>query len=154
MIKYLLCLSLAVSSLSHAEPSAAPADAGLVDAGSASTAGPAPSSQLHDPATDPAGALSDVKAAKKSWPLLVLVILIGVTKLASYASGKLAFIGKWMSASKHAMIVAAIGTLAAVAYDALANGGSLWAAGSAVVGSLLALTSSHAPATAVQKATA
>jgi hypothetical protein len=50
------------------------------------------------------------------------------------------------------MVVAAVGTLAAVAYDALANGGSLVAAGSAVVGSLLALTSSHAPPAAVAKA--
>ncbi len=154
MKRLVLAIALLAPSLSFADSGAPPAvllDAGVSDAGSASSA-PAPSSQLHDPASDPAGVLSDVKAARKSWPLLVLVILIGLTKLASYASGKLAFIGKFLSTGKRAMWVAGLGTLAAVAYDALANGGSLYSAGAAVVGSLLALTSSHAPPAAVEKA--
>ncbi len=156
MRKLLLLACLATSTVSYAD-SAAPADAGLVAAGSGSAA-PAPgsptSSQLHDPTSDPAGAYGDLKAAKARWPLLVLVVLVGLTKLLTFAGGKFAFIGKFLTKGKNAMIVAAVGTLAAVAYDSLASGGTWTSALVALVPAALALTSSHAPPAAVAKASA
>ncbi len=155
MIKKLaLCLGLlAIPTVSHAD-SAAPADAGIVDAGSASTAGPAPSSALHDPTTDPAGALSDVKAAKARWPLLVLVVLIGLAKVLPYLGGKLAPIGKWLAQGKRAVAIAAVGGLAASLYDGLASGGTWGSAGLVLLSAVFAYLSPHAPVSAQQKAAA
>ncbi len=109
----------------------------------------APSATLHDPTTDPMGAIADIRGAKKTWA--ILIVLLGLTKLATFAGGKFAPLGKWMSTGKRAMVVTAIGTLASVAYDALANGGSWFMALAAVIPAALGLVSSHAPAGAVEK---
>ncbi len=125
----------------------------ISDAGSGSSASaPSPSSQLHDPTTDPMGAISDAKDAKsKGWPFLVLVILIFVTKVASYAGGKFAPLGKFLATGKNAMIIAGVGTVLAACLNTLANGGNWYAVVVAASVAGFALISSHAPATAVEK---
>lgn len=151
MKKLVLALCLASASTSYAD-SGAPV-AVLVDAG-VSDAAPAPSSALHDPVKDPGGAISDVKAAKARWPLMVLVILIGLTKIAAYAGGKFAPIGSWLSTGKRATYLAAAGALAATLYDSLASGGTWGSALLVIGGAVLALISPHAPAAAQDKAKA
>jgi len=154
MKKLILCLALCIPSVSHAD-SAAPADAGLVDAGSASTAAPAPSSQLHDPTTDPVGAMSDLRAANKQkprWPLLVLIAFMGLAKILPFLGGKLAPIGAWLSKGKRAMVLAAAAGLAATAYDSLMSGGTWYSAAYAAGLAFVALMSPHAPVTAQAKA--
>lgn len=131
----------------HADGSAM-LDAG-VTAGSGSAA-PA-SSTLHDPVTDPLGSIGDLKSYKARWPLLVLAILIGLTKVAAFAGGKLAPLGKWLSTGKHGMVVAAVGTLAAIALDSLTSGGTWPTALLAMGFALVGLISPHAPETAQDK---
>lgn len=122
----------------------------LVAQGSGSAISTPPSDALHDPIKDPLGALNDAKAAKKSgWPILVLVLLIAITKTLAFAPGA---VGKWFSTGKRAMYVAAAGGLLTAMYNALALGGSYYAAGLAALTGLIALLSPHAPPTAQAKA--
>ena len=129
-------------------------DAAVIVAGSGSavvttttTTVVAPADQLHDPVQQPIAAIDDVRAAAKtSWPLAIIAVLILVTKALSYVGGKLAPLGRWLSTARNAMIVAAVGTLLATAYNTMFAGGSWYAVLVAVGGSLLALLSPTAPA--------
>ena len=146
-----LCLALSVAPVSALADSGAPVPV-LVDAG----VDAAPSSQLHDPTTDPGGAVADLRAAathdKVRWPLLVLTVLIGLSKVLPFLGGKLAPIGRWLSVGRRAVTVAGIGGLAAVAYDSLSKG-STWGSAAVTLGAaLFALVSPTAPPTAVAKA--
>ncbi len=120
--------------------------------GSGSALTPAPATALHDPTVAPAAALDDLKDAKsKGWPFLVLVLLIFVTKVASYAGGRFAPLGRFLARGKNAMIIAGAGTVLAAAFNVLANGGNWYAVAVAAATSGFALISSHAPETAVTK---
>jgi hypothetical protein len=120
--------------------------------GSAASSPASTATTLHDPTTDPLGAISDARDAKsKGWPLLVLVVLIALTKSLSFVGGKLAPLGKFLAKGKNAMIVAGVGTVLAACYNVLAAGGSWYAVLMAAGAAGLALISSHAPATAVEK---
>jgi len=99
-------------------------DAGVVEAASTPTA--APADKLHDPVSSPAAAWDDVKAAKKvGWSVLVFAVLVMLAKLASRAKGIKIFavLGK----GKVAVVVGAVGALAASCYNAAAEGGA-WTA--------------------------
>ncbi len=154
----LLCLlapSLSFADSGEAPPVTAPLDAGISDAGSASA--PAPSSQLHDPTTDPMGALQDLKSANKQkprWPLMVLIAFMMLAKVLPFLGGKLAPIGAWLSKGKRAMWLAALAGLSATAYDSLASGGTWYSAGYAAGLAFVALLSPHAPVSAQEKASA
>lgn len=118
--------------------------------GSASGSGSAqPSDALHDPLKEPAAAIDDIKQAKKQgWAITVLVLLIGCTKLLTFLPGA---VGKWFATGKRAMAVAGGLAILVALYNALALGGSWYAAGSAAVVSLIGLLSPHAPTTAQAK---
>lgn len=106
----------------------------LLDAGVAAApdAGTAPSSssaadKLHDPASSPAAAFDDLKAAKKvGWSVVAFALLVMLARLAS-RFGKpgtfLAGLGK----GKAAVVVGAVGAIAAACYNAAADGGA-WTA--------------------------
>jgi hypothetical protein len=130
MKKLVLCLALIfVPSLALAQSGSAPAPV-LVDAG-VPTAAPAaplpPADQLHDPTAAPGSALSDLEQAKRAgWSLAILAGLFMACKLASSWS-VLSFLNK----GRTAIIIGTLGALAAGAYNALAGGGSWFAALSA-----------------------
>lgn len=155
VIVTLLLGAFAVTSLHRARAQGSDGSAVvMLDAGAGSAAAapaPPPSSQLHDPTIDPLGALGDLRSYKARWPLLVLAVLIGLTKVLAFAGGKFAFIGRFLVKGKNAMIVSGVGTLAAIALDSLTSGGTWPTAILAVFAAGLALTSSHAPASAVEK---
>jgi len=102
---------------------------------------PRPSDRLHDPLTDPAGAIDDAVAARRQgWPLLALVVLILVSRGLGKArtrwpsSRSLAWMG-----GRAGLVVIGAGIVAGAAFDALALGGSWFAAGAAAIGAALAL---------------
>lgn len=92
-----------------------------------STAAPAPTTKpadkLHD-ATNPGAAWDDLKAAKKvGWPLAIFAALIILARAVSKLGSKVAFLGK----GKVAVLVGAVGAIAASCYNAAADGGA-WTA--------------------------
>lgn len=116
-----------------------------------------PATALPDPLEHPLDALTDTRlAVRTNWPLAVFMVLVMITKGLAYASARgqsLPIVGglaKWLSAGKHAMAVAAAGTLAAAAYNTLVTGGTvvaaLTAAGLALVGLMHSTTQPKAAA--------
>jgi hypothetical protein len=92
---------------------------------------------LHNPITHPAAALSDLQAAKKSgWALALFALLVMLTRAGVHLSAQyksLAFLAK----GRMHIVFAAIGALGVAGYNALALGGSLYAAVIAAGGALL-----------------
>lgn len=120
----LICLGLIAVDVGDAI--AQPADAGVAlhDAGAVET----PADQLHDPLKDPKAAIDDVKQAKRQgWAMLAFAIGVIAAKLLGRAKKwpKLAFLGK----GRAAVIVGAACAIVTACYNALAEGGSLYAAG-------------------------
>lgn len=86
----------------------------------------APADKLHDPIASPGAAWDDIKAAKKTgWAVLLFASLVMLAKLAGRAKKYklLAALGK----GKTAVLVGAVGALAAACYNAAAEGGA-WTA--------------------------
>lgn len=104
-----------------------PADAGAPAGSAAPVAAPAPTAdQLHDPTTDPGKAFDELKDAKHyGWAVLVFAALLMLCKLVPklISWSKLAWLGK----GKAAVVVAAIGAIAASCYNVAVSGGSLFA---------------------------
>jgi hypothetical protein len=99
-----------------------------VGVGSATpTAPPAPADKLHDPIAAPGAAWDDIKAAKKvGWSVAVFAALVMLARLLARFGGRvrlLAVLGK----GKVAVVVGAVGALAASCYNAAAEGGA-WTA--------------------------
>jgi hypothetical protein len=90
----------------------------------------APADKLHDPLAAPIAAFDDVLAAKKlGWPILVLVALILISRVLARVGG----VFKPLGSGKAALGIAAVGTFAITAYNAVALGGSWFAAVTAAV---------------------
>lgn len=160
MKKLLVCMCLAFGVTAVASPvfadgsaEVAPAQGSAIatpDAGSGSAVA-APADALPNPAKDPGGALTAEKAAYKlGWPLAVLAALIMLCR----ALGTAASISwlAWLGKGKWAVITAGIGAVAASAFNALALGGTWYAAliASAAVG--FALLKPHAEPAPAPKA--
>jgi hypothetical protein len=124
-------------------------DVALQDAGSASAQGSAsetpketPADKLHDPISDTKAAVEDVKQARRQgWAMLVFALATMAAKLVGRVKKwpKLAFLNK----GRAAVIVGAVSALVFAAYNALADGGSLYAAGYAGVLGVAAYWNSH-----------
>jgi hypothetical protein len=147
-----LCLLVCVGVLSGPvfTRSAFADDAGvtaLQDAGSASAPEPTPAAQtpadkLHDPLHDPKAAVDDMKQAKRQgWAMLAFAIGVIAAKLLGRAKKlpKLAFLNK----GRAAIIVGALCAIMTACYNALADGGSLFAAGYAGLLAVAAYWNSH-----------
>lgn len=137
----LICFGL--TALGVGDAFAQPADAGLVaqDAGSAS-ATPTAADKLHDPVSDTKAAIDDVKQARRQgWSMLVFALATMAAKLVGRVKKwpKLAFLNR----GRAAVIVGALSALAFAGYNALANGGSLYAAGYAGALAVAAYWNSH-----------
>lgn len=147
-------LVFALTKLAGADGSGSGSGSANVVVGSGSAVGSGsgsaqPSDALHDPLKEPAAVIDDVKAARhQSWPLAVLVALIAVTKSLAFLPGT---VGKWFATGKQAMVVAGVLGVTVALYNAVALGGSWYAAGGAAVVALIALLSPHAPTTAQEK---
>lgn len=99
--------------------------AALPDAGPASA--PTPTDRLADPTKNPAQALSDIKQAERQgWPVLVFMIGAMLAKLLGRAK-KIAWLA-WLDKGRTAIVVGAVGALLTAGYNAMADGGSLYAA--------------------------
>lgn len=153
----LICLAFVwafvLASSTARSPSAwadTPADAGVVDAGSAAGSAAAstdeavkPDATVTNPAQHPVQALDEVKLAKKtSWPLALWLGLVMLGKALAYGRDKLAkvpLVGKlatWLAKGKGAMLVAAIGAIGAAGYNTVIDGGT-WVAGLVAAGAAL-----------------
>lgn len=118
----------------------------LADSGSSSGSGsavvaPAPTSaaQLHDPMTDPGGAIGDLEMAKKKgWLGLVLVGLYALCKILAKIGEKIEFLA-WLEKPRAAMIVAASGTILSGCVDSFLLGGSYLTIGVAALFGLIGL---------------
>lgn len=134
-----VCLPLVRSAIAQ------PADAGLVvaqDAGSASATGETPADKLHDPVSDTKAAIDDVKQAKRQgWPMLIFALGVMLAKLVGRVKKwpKLSFLNK----GRAAVIVGALCAMVFAVFNALGDGGSLYAAGYAGVLAVAAYWNSH-----------
>ena len=121
-----LCIPPTVAFADAGSGSAVATDAGVTDAGSAS-ATPAPAAPvIHDPSTDPAGFISDLKTAKTSgWGVAILVGVFGLCELLSRA--KLLPSLAWLGKGRISIAIGAIAAFATTSITALAGGGT-WTA--------------------------
>jgi hypothetical protein len=102
-----------------------------------------PADKLPNPGDDPAKALDAEKAAYKlGWPLAVLAALVMLAKLAGTAA-TISWLA-WLGKGKAAAIAAGVGAVSAAAFNALALGGTWYAALIAAGGVVLLLIKPHA----------
>jgi hypothetical protein len=132
--------------LAHADT--APTSAPTVLAGSASggsDSATVPADQLPDVAANPAAAISAEKAAynKEGWPLALLAGLIMLGRGVGFFAKKWAPLA-WLGKGRAAVITAGVVTLAAAAFNALALGGTWYAALVAAAAAGFALMKPHA----------
>lgn len=125
-------------SLVHAQP--APA----IDAGSATgSAIASPADQLPDLASNPTKAFDAEKAAYKlGWPLGLLAAIIMLGRGIGQAGRKLAWLA-WLNKGAAAVITAGAVTVAIAAFNALALGGTWYAAALASAAAGFALLKPH-----------
>ena len=100
-----------------------------------------PSDALHDPIDDLGGAIDDAAAAKRQgWPLGLLVGVVLVSRGLGTARRRWPGVSalRWM-AGRAGLLTIGAGAVAAAAVDALALGGSWFAAAAAAIGAALAL---------------
>ena len=91
---------------------------------------PTPADQLDNPLTNPVAAYDDLKAAKRiGWGVLVLAVLVMASRLLGMLGGVFAFLKK----GRVSLVVAAVGTFAVTAYNALLLGGTWMAAVAAAI---------------------
>lgn len=103
---------------------AQPVGSGSAVALNAGSASATPADKLHDPTSSPAASWDDVKVAKKvGWPLAVFAVLVMLARLVGKLGGKVS----WLAKGKAAVIVGAVGAIAASCYNAAADGGA-WTA--------------------------
>lgn len=99
----------------------------LPDAGSASAPVVTPADKIPDPIAHPAQAFDELKAAKKEgWSIAAFALLLMLAKAAARLGKNvrwLAVLGK----GKVAIVIGAVGALAASCYNAAAEGGA-WTA--------------------------
>lgn len=123
-----LLLTAIASSIAYAQPTGSGSDVVAVGSGSAAPTAAATPPVLHDPIAAPIEAVSDLKQAKRQgWAALAFAVLVMLTRLGVRASERyksLAFLGK---GNAH-IALAATAAFALAAYNALALGGSLYAA--------------------------
>lgn len=110
-----------------------------------------PSDKLHDPTTDPVGAWSDAKAAKKvGWTAFVFalatMLAIGVGTL-----GKSVKQLAWLAKGRWAVVVGGVVAVGAACYDVAMAGGSLVALAMAAWSGFLAYWNSHREPTEASK---
>jgi len=140
------CLGVSLPVLAGDTTPPAPGSAEVVAVGSAvapATVGAAvTAAEIHDPMTAPAEALQDVQGAirnvskKGGWGLLAFMVVVMLTRLGAAYSARykaLAFLGKGYV---H-LTLATAGVFALAAYNALALGGSMYAALGAAIGAVL-----------------
>lgn len=117
-----------------------PADAG---SGSATPAPTQPSDALANPVDDPIEAYSDLKAAKRlGWAPFLLAIVVMLTAAFARAGQKWPAVKPlaWVAKKKWALLaISGAGLVAAASYNALALGGSAYAALLAAGTAVLAL---------------
>jgi hypothetical protein len=102
--------------------------AAVSDAGPPPAAAPAANAPLHDPLVDPGAAYSDLQAAKRvGWGALAFGLLVIAARLAGRLGGSIKQLA-FLSQGKTAAIVATVGAIGLVAYNALMSGGTLYAA--------------------------
>ena len=127
MKRAILCLLFLFVSIPAVSLAANDAGVAAIDSGQPEQAATeTPADKLHDPASNPSAAWSDMKAAKKvGWPLAVFAGLVLLCKLLARAKNYAMFsaLGK----GKTAVIVGATGALAASCYNAAVDGGA-WTA--------------------------
>lgn len=129
---------------------AGPAPAGSAASLPATTADPTPvtapvpsaSDQLHDPLGQPVATINDLTAAKRTgWVVFIFALAVIIARLL----GKAASVPwlSWLGKGKAAVVVGGLVALAGAGYNALASGGSIYAALTAIVMTGLALWNSH-----------
>ncbi len=106
-------------------------------------ASPAPSDALANPVDDPIEAYSDLKGAKKQgWAVFLLACVVMLAAGLARAADKWPTVKPlaWIKANKWALLITSgAGLVAAAAYNALALGGSPYAAVLAAAGAVLTL---------------
>lgn len=120
-------------------------DAGVASAPLDAAAGSAqatPADKLHDPISDTKAAIDDVKQAKRQgWAMLAFALGVIAAKLLGRAKKwpKLAVLNK----GRTAVVVGMLCAVVTAGYNALADGGSMYALGYAVVVAAFAYWNSH-----------
>ncbi len=149
MKKILICLALLVPLYLRANSAIADDDAGAgngsslgsgSDTGSGSAVAPTPApaptpavAPVHNPATDPAGYISDLENAKKTgWPLLVLVGFFGLCEILALAGKNVPFFA-WLGTGRVSVVIGGFAALTASMINTLADGGT-WS--SVLIGAL------------------
>jgi hypothetical protein len=104
-----------------------------------------PADQLHDAIAQPTAAFDDVKAAEKlGWPVALLAAVILLGRGAGQLGRKLSWLA-WLNKGKAAVITAGIVTVAIAAFNAIALGGTWFAAAMAAASAGFALLHPVAP---------
>lgn len=124
-------------------PSAPAASEGSAGAGSATTPATKPSDALANPVDDPLEAINNARQAfKQGWAVGLLAVLVMLTAAFARAGQKwpTAKPLAWIAKKKWALLaISGAGLVGAAAYNALALGGSPYAALLAAGGAVLAL---------------
>lgn len=134
----LFAVAVFLTALAFSLPLHADTGSGSASTGSAATATSSPAMPstggVADPLEHPLAAIDQVKQAKQtSWPILVGLCLVMLTKALAYGAITLQTVpvigvaARWLAAGKHAMAVAAAGMVAAAGYNTLVAGGT-WVA--------------------------
>lgn len=134
----LFAVAVFLTALAFSLPLHADTGSGSASTGSAATATSGPTmpstGAVADPLEHPLAAIDQVKQAKQtSWPILVGLCLVMLTKALAYGAITLQTVpvigvaARWLAVGKHAMAVAAAGMVAAAGYNALVAGGT-WVA--------------------------
>ena len=138
----ILCGTLALGLVAVANADSGSAVAAEVQQGAGSASAPAPADSLANPVDDPVEAYSDLKAAKKQgWALGILAAFIMLAAAIGRAATKWPTwpVLNWINQHKKITIaVAFVGITASAVFNALALGGSWYAAIGAGGAALLA----------------
>lgn len=118
---------------------AAPVDAGsAAGSGSATTPTPTPAEKLHNVVDDPLAAISDARALyKQGWAIFLLGLVVMTTATFARAAAKWPTVSLFAFFEKHKtviLVVSGIGATAAAAFNAIALGGTWFAAAYAALG--------------------
>lgn len=128
--------------LAHADPLPSSLIAGSATAGSGSAIA-SPADQLPDIYAHPGDAFDATKAAYKlGWPIALLAGIIMLGRGIGQAGKKLAWLA-WLNKGAAAVITAGVVTVAIAAFNALALGGTWYAAGLASAAAGFALMKPH-----------
>lgn len=102
-----------------------------------------PAAVLHDPVTDPTGAVDDVMAARRlGWPIAVGVIAALIALALGTAGARISWLS-WLARGTAATLLGSVTACGSAAFDAALSGGSGVAVAAAAVGAALAFWRAH-----------